>query len=256
MKKIIILFSFLISMSSCATNVEVRLEKKYKGIDNEFKPYISEFIHMSDGKVTYKNFDNFSIGFRKYDSKDSTVGTCHYFADEVDISVDWWFSDFNTPSERLELVFHELGHCILKRGHSSKPYKGGFVQWLERVGFRLGIFTEKGYLYDGCPASFMHPYTLGENCINKHFSYYIKELFHQENTMNYIESRHIDRYHFTHNKCSEPIIINKTDTWDKRDRDTLNRAKMRCIEVYGTCLKSLTKVLLDGEHVSYRAICE
>jgi len=250
MKKLIFILLIMFSTTSCATNMELRLSKEYDGIHHEFQPYVEEFIMMSDGKVSQKDFQRFSMGFRKYDISDSTVGTCHYLVHEVDISIDWWNSD-KSPSERLELVFHEFGHCILNRGHTEKPVHDGFVQWLERIGFKLGFFSEKGYLHDGCPASFMHPYTIGERCINKHFAYYIKELFHNTDAMNYVELRK-QHNHYTHNKCSKPMIVNKTNKWVQKDEDTLNRAKKKCVKEYKSCLKVFTKKN-EGE---YTALCE
>jgi hypothetical protein len=251
MKKLILFLLLLLSTQACATNLDLRFIKKYDNIDPEFKPYITEFIQISDGKVNKDDFYGFTMGFREYDKNTSVVGTCHYIVNEVDINVEWWNSH-HSPSERLELVFHEFGHCILKRGHANKPVTDGFTQWLERLGFKVGLFTEKGYLYDGCPASFMHPYTIGERCINKHFYYYIKELFYQEDTMNYVETRKEQEHFFYENRCREPEVINKTDKWTERDTRSLNSAKRTCLKTYKSCLKTFIK----KEHLNYYAICE
>lgn len=238
----------LLFCNTACSSIDLRLIKKYDKVNEEFVPYMYEFIHLSEGEVTEEDFKYLTMGFRKYPDGSTTVGTCHYIVDEIDISIDWWNS-YKTPSERLELVFHEFGHCILKRGHANKPVKGGFTQWLERLGFKIGLFTEKGYLYDGCPASFMHPYTIGDRCINKHFHYYIKEMFYREDSMNYVEERKI---HYQENRCRKPKVINYTDTWNKRDQDTLERAKVTCIERYKSCLKRFIK----KEKYAYNAICE
>lgn len=253
MKKFLTLLILLLSLSSCATDLELRLVKKHKGIDPELQSYVEEFKLMSQGRVTDDDLKRFSMGFRDYSKGSSIAGTCHYGVNEVDISRKWWNS-WQTPSERLELVFHELGHCILKRGHTVKPVHDGFLAWIERIGFKLGLFTEKGYIYDGCPASFMHPYTLYDRCINKHFNYYIEELFNRNEEGNFVISRSYEHTYYKPKKpeCREPRIINKTNEWNERDIGTLNRSKSRCIELYNTCLK----VFIKKEPLTYNAICE
>lgn len=250
MKRLLICLLLILNIA-CASSIEVRMVKKYDTIESEFVPYVYEFIHASKGKVQKRHFKNFTMGFRDYNEDDNTIGTCHYLANEVDISRDWW-NNTASPSQRLELAFHELGHCILKRGHTKKPTHSSFEAWLERVLFNLGIFDEKEYLQDGCPASFMHPYNLGDHCINKHFNYYINELFGRYEKHNYVESRSWHEPASHNNKCREPKIINKTNTWNKRDEDTLARAKVRCLDYYNSCLKTFWKNSSD----SYTALCE
>lgn len=259
MKKLILSIFMLFSLSSCATDLEIRLSKKYKNIHPEFQTYIYEFKQLSKGKVTDSDFYNFTMGFRKYKNGSSVAGTCHYGVNEVDINIEWW-NGFYTPSERLELVFHELGHCILKRGHTVKPTHKGFLAWLERIGFKLGFFEDKGYIYDGCPASFMHPYTISNRCINKHFSYYINELFGNHEDSNFVISRSHTQKQHTENKyfkpkkpkCKKVNIINKTKTWNRRDKNTLLNSKRRCLQLHKTCLKTFIK----KEELTYNAICE
>lgn len=56
-------------------------------------------------------------------------------------------------AQREELIFHELGHCVLDRGHTATA------------------------LGDGCPSSIMDPYTLDPYCYSEHYEYYKEELF-------------------------------------------------------------------------------
>ena len=251
MKKLILLFTLMFSLSSCATDLELRLSKKYKGVDPELQTYVEEFKALSKGKVTDEHLENFTMGFREYSKGSSVAGTCHYGVDEVDISIKWWNS-WQTPSERLELVFHELGHCILKRGHANKPTHDGFLAWMERLGFKIGMFDAKGFLEDGCPASFMHPYTLGDRCINRHFHYYINELFGRYEGSNYVMLRNTENLPHSENRCKKPELINKTKTWTKRDQDSFNRAGRRCLEMYNSCMKTFIK----KEELTYNVICE
>lgn len=248
MRRFLLTLLMMVSLSSCATDLKLRLYKHHKGIAPELQTYVHEFQALSDGKVTDEDMRKLSIGFRKYEDGSTIAGTCHYGVVEVDVSIDWWNRDYSA-SDRMELIFHELGHCILKRGHTVKPTHDGFLPWIERLGFKLGIFKAKGYLNDGCPASFMHPYTFGDYCVSTHFKYYMDELFERDGL--FVVHRDSEDVHFRP-KCSEPNIINKTKEWNKVDIRTLKNTKLRCIQVYGSCLK----LLIKKAHHTYNAICE
>ena len=248
--KVLLVLLLLLPQSGCSSSLEVRLLKDHNGIDKELTSYVQEFIHASNGKVKKDKFNNFSMGFRDYQSDSAVVGTCHYVAYEVDISRRWW-KNTTSQSEKIELVFHELGHCILLRGHTQKPTSDDFMGWLERLGFDFGLFEKKGLLSDGCPASFMHPYTLGEECIDRHFNYYTNELF-KTNQVNYVENKYYNGESSDKLSCRKPQVVNKTNTWVRSDEDTFRRAKKTCIERYHSCLKTFYKNTNNG----YSAICE
>ena len=253
MKKLLLLL-LLFTQTACAgSSIEVRLLKDYDEVHEEFTPYIQEFIYASQGKVSKRKFDGFTMGFRDYDEDVSTVGTCHPAAFEVDISREWW-ADNVSQSKRIELVFHELGHCVLRRGHTQKPTGSSWMAFWERIGFKIGMFEEKGLLPDKCPASFMHPYTFSEECINRHFNYYIEELFKRERK-NYVEDSSSRALRGPSHEVvceKEPQVINETKTWTEKDGNTLYRAKMRCIKSYHSCLKTFWK----KGHGNYHALCE
>jgi len=253
MKKLLLLLLLFTQTACASSNIEVRLLKDYEDIDTEFTPYVQEFIYASKGKVRREKFEGFTMGFREFNGDVSTVGVCHPLAYEVDINVEWWDNTLS-QSKRIELVFHELGHCVLRRGHTQKPTGSSWLAFWERVGFKIGMFEEKGMLPDGCPSSFMHPYTLSEACINRHFNYYIEELF-KRTRPNYVEKieQKASRRPSHKVKCTkQPKVINKTKTWNKRDRDTLRRAKVTCVESYHSCLKTFWK----NTESSYAALCE
>lgn len=250
MKKILTILLLFIQ-TSCSS-VEIRMVKKHKGIDPSFKPYIEEFKYLSRGKVKDKDFEGLSIGFRDYAKNVNTVGTCHYTVFEIDINKKWWNSYYRSFEEKYELIFHELGHCVLKRGHTEIPSHNGFLAWLERIGFRLGLFSQKGYLKDGCPASIMHPYTLSQTCMNRHYYYYINELFGNDKKNNYVESKMTVNKYSQKSKCPEANVVNKTKEWTEQDVRNLKSAHKRCPELYGTCLKTFIK----NKTRSYYAICK
>jgi hypothetical protein len=129
--------------------------------------------------------DYVSIEFHTYLEDSTVVGTCHRNLIEksiIWINEEWWNSLYVSEYQRLEVVFHELGHCVLLRAHTIPPNDSdrGFFTWWERLFFKIGIFIPKGYLKDGCPSSIMHPYTMLDLCFIKHYKYYMDELFRRK----------------------------------------------------------------------------
>lgn len=122
-----------------------------KGIDPEMEYEVRLFESIYGQKISYP-----SIIFG--DLSDIRVGVCTLYSNgnwEIIIDKEYWE---NTSREsRIGLIFHELGHCILHRGHEEQF-----------------IITEHNYQV---PKSLMYPY----NFYNKQYSfmwdYYSKELF-------------------------------------------------------------------------------
>lgn len=251
MKKVLFLI-LLFTQVACSNNTKIRVKKEYTSVEPVLQSYVEEFIRASNGKITKKHFDGFTMGFKDYGANSNVVGTCHYSVNEVDISEVWW-NRSSTHYEKTALIFHELGHCILKRGHTNKPTYSGFVPWLERIGFKLGIFKELNDLSDGCPASLMNTSVVGDRCTVKHFNYYLQELFNNSDKPYSFDSNRLKRKtNSVQIECPKPKIINKTNEWNADDESTLRRAGRRCIEKYNTCLKKFYK---NNQH-SYAAICE
>ena len=57
---------------------------------------------------------------------------------------------------------------------------------------------------------------------------------------------------YINDTCRIPRIVNKTNKWNEFDRKALERSKKRCIEIYGSCLKTFIKT----NEQSYQVICE
>ena len=55
--------------------------------------------------------------------------------------------------QQQNLIFHELGHCVLNREHT--PVNSVLI----------------------CPTSFMHPQVMTTYCLQQHFYDYVKEMF-------------------------------------------------------------------------------
>lgn len=100
-----------------------------------------------------------SLSFRSFFG--ATVGMCSFNSsgrNHVDLSSSAWQRGSNTFREML--VYHELGHCLLGRGHKNSK------------------------LTSGQPESLMNSWMFDERTYLANRDYYLKELFTAENHRN------------------------------------------------------------------------
>ena len=87
----------------------------YESIEVTVKRFSAEFNIEVDSTLHFE--EGYSNGF---------PGRCIVEANHIVINKQWWLDVL--PTTRQALLFHELGHCMLKLGHD--PYPGimnGFV---------------------------------------------------------------------------------------------------------------------------------
>jgi len=191
MKKIfnyILTISLICISTSCVSKKElIRTHPIHKGVALQLQPYVDDFIKDSKGIVSPYDVYKITMGFKKY-NKSSIVGMCvkSFFFREIDIDPTWWESN-TSKLIREQLIFHELGHCVLNREHVYSSYNYMIMSWIDRFLFKLGVFKTHKLLSDGCPISYMNPYVLSFYCIKFHHNYYINELF-GFNTLKYLDN--------------------------------------------------------------------
>lgn len=179
--------AFLILMSIFFTTCCSTIEKKDEhvgAIEVSFVPYIYQFIKDSGGTVKEEDFYKLTMAFDDLDP--GLAGYCWSNGKRQVIMIDtgWWLMHRN-QAERFELIYHELGHCILDRRHTAPTASKDLGGRIERTLFKLGVFREIPMLSDGCPPSIMHPFTMSANCMVKHRNYYIDELFELNKVLRY-----------------------------------------------------------------------
>lgn len=121
--KIIFIFSTLI-LSACA-------KEKGTNIDASFSLYTDRFERLAKSLGRPVDMSNVTISFSdslgNAPSGGTILGTCMkggFGVPEIKINIEWWSTaDYYG---REQLVFHELGHCVLNRGHNDLPAKD---QW-------------------------------------------------------------------------------------------------------------------------------
>jgi len=110
-------------------NLEVTRVDRLISIPQEAVPYVDEFESQWRMRIdpAYR-IDSLYVGFTNDmgddDDEDvTTIGQCwSYSVPYVVLLKKWW--DEATSLEKENLVFHELGHCLLQRDHENGMLKG------------------------------------------------------------------------------------------------------------------------------------
>ena len=117
--------------------------------DENLASYSEGFVQLSGGKVDISDVEDINIYFKTQDG--STIGTCYRLANVIEIDPTFFYTA--SPKRKIELVFHELSHCACNRRHTE------------------------GKLEDKCPDSLMYKTYIEDECLKKHWDYYMKEIY-------------------------------------------------------------------------------
>lgn len=154
MKSIIPLIFALMTIlyfQNCSKMFDIQGRSKPEATDPAFTPYIQEFEHYYGRSVNH-----IPIGFSDLDKR--VAGVCYRstmssvtFSAHILIDRQYW--DTITSYQKVNLIFHELGHCALNRPHLPSN------------------------AVIACPSSFMFEQILTTACIRSHYDSYIEEMF-------------------------------------------------------------------------------
>ncbi len=137
------LFLLLLLNSACG-----QYAQKKHTIDSEFLQLVDVFeLEQNvtvDIDITFKKIERPAVGVCWYNKNNNKMNG-------LSIEIDPTFWNGASDDEREELLFHELGHCILGREHDETK------------------------LYLNIPKSIMYPYVFGW-AYKKYRSYYVEEL--------------------------------------------------------------------------------
>lgn len=141
--KLSILFILPWLFLGCGTFKALIIEEEFKPFYEKFEEYYGMYPQVSIKMAKDENFT--------HDNKTVIIGTCSHNRNLIKINEHYWprFTD----KQKLILIFHELGHCFLKRKHNNY------------------------ILPDTCPYSIMNKKMISDKCIRNNFEHYIKELY-------------------------------------------------------------------------------
>lgn len=149
--------------------------------DPEVKSIVNEYMELSK-RYNIEFTENVTVGFSSI-NKNHVIGTCTYGKTFREITIDGPYWDQSSGATKVALLYHELTHCYCGRQHDfgdGTPYpepsfKDAFEEFMSKQ--PNSPLRPKGYLDDSCPQSVMHPIVLSDECIQKHYDYYVKEMF-------------------------------------------------------------------------------
>jgi hypothetical protein len=181
-KTVIVLFLFIVFISSCCTTKDNVLEKKYPD-NTAILPFVKEYKELAKKhKIEFKK--RVKIRFKDID-RGLYIGFCRYDERRREVYIDIEFWDRSSEELRRALVFHELTHCYCGRTHDWGKNKNYPNLLLERISNNMRkvdivplvpIFPE-GYYEDMCPFSLMDPTLVDNYCLNKYKTVYYEEMF-------------------------------------------------------------------------------
>lgn len=142
-------------LQSCAGQKEKTNQLQ---IGSDFTQFISNFESVSGSKGQALSIEDLIVQFGSTPTMNET-GVCEITDGEtpiVTINEKIWLN-LNTM-DRQEVIFHELGHCVLRRKHQE------------------GTVTVGGY-WGTIPNSIMYPYRIPGSIYQPNEAYYDTELF-------------------------------------------------------------------------------
>lgn len=107
----------------------------------DFEPYVDEFFFQANKRGVKLDPTHFDFRIR-FGSLSNAGGICNFLNDNITINKETW--DNIDEREREILIFHELGHCILKRKHRNERNERGEA---------LSYMHSNGYAYVINPVS-------------------------------------------------------------------------------------------------------
>lgn len=114
-------FIFILSLGLVGCGIESKNLMNITPTNSELKPYLDDFIAMAkiNGYDTSR-FNYIELGMTFGSLEGTTIGLCrtNYSQGQVTIDKDFWNNSFEV--DKRALVFHELGHCLLFKGHESE----------------------------------------------------------------------------------------------------------------------------------------
>lgn len=188
MKRFILLLAFTI-IASCA-KPPIRVGKEAPEftktvVSPEVQVIQNEFFALSAQNDIYFT-DNVTIGFAPIE-RERTIGSCTYGGDWREITLDTPYWTNANWATKVALVYHEMAHCFCTRDHDfddGEMYPDNSLKYiLQRLlpKYLFAPMKVPGYMEDYCPKSIMHPIVLSNECFEKHYSHYVKEMFNRCN---------------------------------------------------------------------------
>jgi len=110
--------------------------KEFFNVDQRLWPHFEEFEQEASDRGYRLDLNQLNLMGSLDDIEErGVIGTCSYgFRNPRDVTIDFPYWQNVGHLAREELVFHELGHCILSRSHTEATTNNGFCASIMRSG--------------------------------------------------------------------------------------------------------------------------
>ena len=139
--KVSLLFVFAILLISCQDNIPFIEEEQpssnvlFPEVDERLWPYFIEFENAAAARGFDINLRDLEISGEIDNIPEQNVaGTCQYGSHLSHVTVDQEYWNNSNAQFREFVIFHELGHCVLHRGHAEGAFSNGICRSIMRSG--------------------------------------------------------------------------------------------------------------------------
>ncbi|MEM1122962.1 MAG: hypothetical protein AAGJ18_21135 [Bacteroidota bacterium] len=131
-----IAFALLITLVACGKDNTIQLEKQYPGVEPAMWAYFEKFERAAAERGVEVDLVAAGMtGSIELIHAHGTVGLCNHRLDQPNhVIIDKRFWDKASNSAKEMIIFHELGHCYLKRGHTDEKNADGTCASIMRSG--------------------------------------------------------------------------------------------------------------------------
>jgi len=130
MKRVLFILSLIVVFQNCRKNPDIGASGEYL-VDPAFEPYVQEFIAEGAKRGQTIDFSDSGLIVEFSDGSVQTAsGFCYVGEHHVVIDKSEWTS--LSEDVRGFLLFHELGHCELDRGHKNEKFSNDVWQSIMR----------------------------------------------------------------------------------------------------------------------------
>ncbi len=145
----------VLTASGCAPK---KKHEAFLQIDGPFQDFVHNFEQTSAQEGTPLTVNDLILTFGSTPSMNET-GVCEYSEDETPkITINQRIWNTLNDYDKQEVIFHELGHCVLRRIHQNSE-------------MRAYNNTQT------IPSSVMYPYRIAGTIYRDHMPHYHDELF-------------------------------------------------------------------------------
>ncbi len=156
LKAFAVISFIVLSASSCAP--KEKQHESFLQVDSQFQDYVSNFEQVSGAEGQSLAISDLVVQFGTTPSLNET-GVCEWAENETPkITVNQRIWNTLNDYDKQEVIFHELGHCVLRRVHQNSEMMA----------------------YNGSqtvPASVMYPYRIPGTIYRDNMVHYHDELF-------------------------------------------------------------------------------